>query len=191
MFIFQNSRLRQPFAVPASLSRCRALCRLDLRQKRWALPAQVIRRDRHLNFTIPAEAATLALGVSQTILNFSDPSLGGANPSNSARGQIAILAVLPRSLGEKQTTKKGKMKPTHLTLAAGLAIVLSALASSASVITDRSLLAVNPTKTATFFTSPLAVADVPVEPVPGAGRLTAWAAGIGFFVLLISRTPKS
>lgn len=83
------------------------------------------------------------------------------------------------------------MKLTHLTLAASLGIVLSALASSASVITDRNLLAVNPTNTATFFASQLAVANVPVEPVPGSGRLTAWAAGIGLFVLLISRAPKS
>jgi hypothetical protein len=93
MSIFQNRAPTQPFAVPASLNRLLVLCRFDLRQKSWALPSPVIRRDRHFKFSISADAAALALAVSKTIIDFSDPSLGAINPSNPA---LAGLESGPR-----------------------------------------------------------------------------------------------
>lgn len=192
MSIFQKSRLSQPFVFPASESRWLVHCQFDLRQRSWALPAPVIRRDQFLKLIVPADAATLALAVSKTIPNFSDPARGGANPATSASGRIARLPALSRSLGKTQQPKKGKTRLTHLSLAVIMTAALSALTISAPAasLTDRNFLAINPVKAATFLTSQLADASVPVEPVPGPATLAAWAAGIGFFVLLITRPTR-
>jgi hypothetical protein len=108
MFIFQNPRLVQPFAPPSTLNRLLVLCRFDLRQKSWGLPAPIIRRDRHFKFYIPADAATLALAVAKTTHDFSDPALGGANPPISARSRIAFRSSPPRFLGKTKQPKKNE-----------------------------------------------------------------------------------
>jgi hypothetical protein len=91
------------------LNRLLVLCRFDLRQKNWGLPAPDIRRDSYFKFYIPADAATLALALAKTIRDFPDPALGGANPSNTASGWIAFRSPLRRFLGKtKQPTKNQK-----------------------------------------------------------------------------------
>ncbi len=108
MSLFQNPRPVQPFAPPTTLNRLLVLCRFDLRQKSWGLPAPVIRRDRYFKFYIPADAATLVLAVARTFQDFPDPALGGANPSISANGRIAIPPALPRTLGKTKQPKKNE-----------------------------------------------------------------------------------
>jgi hypothetical protein len=90
------------------LNRLLVLCRFDLRQKSWGLPAPIIRRDRHFKFYIPADAATLALAVAKTTHDFSDPALGGASPSNTASGRIAFRSSLPRFMGKTKQPKKNE-----------------------------------------------------------------------------------
>jgi hypothetical protein len=104
MFNFQNPVSSQPFAVPAGLSRLLLLCRFDYRQKSWELPAWEVRRDRDSKFS--ADAKILASAVSKIIFDFSDPSLGGANPSQTAQRRIKIRRSLRRSLGKTKTTKR-------------------------------------------------------------------------------------
>jgi hypothetical protein len=108
MSLFQNPRPGQPFAPPSTLNRLLVLCRFDLRQKSWGLPAPVIRRDRYFKFYIPADAATLAMAVAKSIQDFSDPALGGTNPSNTASGRIAFRSSLPRFLGKTKQPKERK-----------------------------------------------------------------------------------
>jgi len=65
------------------LSRLLLLCRFDLRQKAWSLPSPDIRRDPAAGFQ--AGSAALAAVISTQLSNFSDPALGGANPSKTTR----------------------------------------------------------------------------------------------------------
>jgi hypothetical protein len=74
-----------------SLSRWLVHCQFDLRQKSWALPAPVIRRDHFLKFIVFADASCLALAVSKTFLNSYGPARGGVKPPNSVSGRIASL----------------------------------------------------------------------------------------------------
>jgi len=80
------------------------LCRFDLRQRTWALPSPVIRRDRHFNFPLLGDAAALALAVAKSIQDFSDPALGGDNSSDSALA--GLRAGSPAHFEENLTTYK-------------------------------------------------------------------------------------
>jgi hypothetical protein len=77
------------------------------------------------------------------------------------------------------------MKITHFSLVVIIAALLGGLAASSSAEDSAAR-----GQTAVFLTNQFAVANAPVEPVPGPATLTAWAAGIGFFVLLLSRPSK-
>jgi len=104
MSAVHNQVQRKPLAVQASLIRLRLLCRFDFRQKIWVLQPLEFRRDRESIF--PADSTALASAISKN--HFSDPSLGGANPSKSAARRIRIPHFLRRSSGKTKTTTKEK-----------------------------------------------------------------------------------
>jgi hypothetical protein len=80
------------------LNRLLLHCRFDLQQKAWSLPSPGIHRDQAAGF--PAGSAALALVITRQLSNFSDPALGGSNPSKTARRRIKIRRPLRRSLGK-------------------------------------------------------------------------------------------
>jgi hypothetical protein len=102
----QNSVPRPPFTAPAGLNRLLLSCRFDFRQKSWGLPPLEIYLDRDRDAVFPDDSTALASAISK---NFSDPSLGGANPPQTATRRIGVRPAHQRSLGKtKQPTKKEK-----------------------------------------------------------------------------------
>ena len=80
-------------------------CRFDFQNKIWGLPASRASLDDKASFSNARDALLPLLNV--VIAEFSDPSLGGANPSKSVTRRIGIRHSLRRSLG---TTKNQKRK---------------------------------------------------------------------------------
>jgi hypothetical protein len=78
MSAVHNPVQHEPLAVQASLNRLNLLYRFDLRQRTWVLQALEIRSGK--NSLVPAGLAALASAIVKNISDFSDPSLGGANP---------------------------------------------------------------------------------------------------------------
>jgi len=106
MFNYQTPQQSQPLAVPAGLNCLLLLCRFNFRQKSWERPTGEPLRDAHSIFL--AHPAALASAISQNSSDFSDPSLGGANPAKSATRRIGIRHPFPRPLGKTKPTKKEK-----------------------------------------------------------------------------------
>jgi hypothetical protein len=79
--------------------------RFDFQNKIWRLPAAKATLDNKRSFSNARDSLLPLLNV--VIAEFSDPSLGGANPSKSATRRIGIRHSLRRSLG---TTKHQKRK---------------------------------------------------------------------------------
>jgi hypothetical protein len=104
MSALQNPIRSQSVAVPAGLSRLLLVCRFDLQQRSWGLPAWGVRRDSHSIF--PSDLAELASAISKNSSDFSDPSLGGAKPSKAAARRTGIRHFSRRLLGDNQTTKR-------------------------------------------------------------------------------------
>jgi hypothetical protein len=104
MSFFRNTIRRQTLPAPAGLSRLLLQCRFDLQHKAWSLSSPDIRRDPALGF--PADFAALATAISRVLANFSDPALGGANPSKRTRRRIVIRRSVRWSLGKTKTTKR-------------------------------------------------------------------------------------
>ncbi len=101
MSIPQNSVRRQGFTVPPGLNRLLLLRRFDFRQKTWGLPAPGIRSG--CESISHADSTALASLISKNLPEFSDPSLGGANPSKRSGRRIAIRQSLRRALREPKT----------------------------------------------------------------------------------------
>jgi hypothetical protein len=104
------SDLRNPVqpvspAAQAGLMRLLLECRFDFQNKIWRLPAAKATLDNKRSFSNARDSLLPLLNV--VIAEFSDPSLGGANPSKSATRRIGIRHSLRRSLG---TTKHQKRK---------------------------------------------------------------------------------
>src|ERR1700690_2025518 len=98
---------RESHAVQASLSRLRLLCRFDFRQKIWVHQSSEFHRERES--ILAGDSAALASAISKN--HFSDPSLGGANPSKPASRRIGIPHLLQRSLGKtKKLQRKNETK---------------------------------------------------------------------------------
>jgi len=106
MFNFQNQVRRHPFALHTNLNGWLLFCRFDFRQKSWGLPAAGVRRDS--NSIFPAHSAALTTAISKNLSAFSDPALGGANPSKTGIRRIGFRLSLRRSLGKTKPTKKQK-----------------------------------------------------------------------------------
>jgi hypothetical protein len=88
----------------APLSRLLLQCRFDFQNKLWNLPAPPAGPADRLTFS-SNQAALLPL-LNVVSANFSDPSLGGANPSKSVVRRINRRHLRRRALGKtKQPTK--------------------------------------------------------------------------------------
>jgi len=108
MSVQQNQVRGQTLAIPAGLNRLLLLCRFDFRQKSWGLPSCEIRGD--FNCLLAADPAALASAISQTISDFSDPSLGGANPAKTATRRIISRPALWRPLGKTKQPNQQKIR---------------------------------------------------------------------------------
>jgi hypothetical protein len=98
MSMSQNAIRQKDFPVSEALNRLLLFCRFDLRQKSWGLPTPGIRSGDGSLSRVDSNA--LASLISKNVPKFSDPSLGGANPSKRAGRRIRIR----RSLKETKTT---------------------------------------------------------------------------------------
>ncbi len=88
----------------APLSRLLLQCRFDFQNKLWNLPAPPAGLADRLTFS-NSQASLLPL-LNVVIAEFSDPSLGGANPSKPATRRIHRRHLLRRAWGKtKQPTK--------------------------------------------------------------------------------------
>jgi len=108
MSVQQNQVRGQTLAIPAGLNRLLLLCRFDFQQKNWGLPSCEIRSD--FNGLLAAEPAALASAISQTLSDFSDPSLGGANPAKTATRRIISRHAFRRPLGIRKQRKQQRTK---------------------------------------------------------------------------------
>jgi hypothetical protein len=106
MSVLQNPVQRVSPAAQTGLSRLLLQCRYDFQNKIWNLPVSQDGLDDRLSFSNTREALLPLLNV--VIAEFSDPSLGGANPSKSASCRIGIRRSLQRSLGKIKKTKQPK-----------------------------------------------------------------------------------
>jgi hypothetical protein len=106
MFNFQNPVQSQRPAAPAGLNHLLLVCRFDFRQKIWGFPAAGVHRDS--NSILPAHSAALAAAISKNLSDFSDPALGGTNPSKTVLRRIGFRHSLGRSLGKTKPTKNQK-----------------------------------------------------------------------------------
>jgi hypothetical protein len=106
MFNIQNPVQRVSPAAQTGLTRLLLQCRYDFQNRIWNLPASQAGLNDRLSFS-NSRAALLPL-LNVVIAEFSDPSLGGANPSKSATRRIGIRHSLQRSLGKIKKPKQPK-----------------------------------------------------------------------------------
>jgi hypothetical protein len=81
-------------------------CRYDFQNRIWNLPAAQAGLNDRLSFSNSRDALLPLLHV--VIAKFSDPALGGANPSKSATRRIGIRHSLHRSLRKIKKAKQPK-----------------------------------------------------------------------------------
>ena len=106
MSVLQNPVQHVLPETQTRLPRLLLQCRYDFQNNIWNLPAPQARLGDRLSFA-NSQAALLPL-LTAVIAQFSDPSLGGANPSKSASRRMGIRHSSQRSLGKTKTTKERK-----------------------------------------------------------------------------------
>jgi hypothetical protein len=104
----QNAVCRQVFAVPECLNRSLLLCRFDFRQKSWGLTPLEVYLDRDRDSIFPFDSTALASAIFKNISDFSDPSLGGANPQNPQSVGLESARHSAGPLGKNKKTNHKK-----------------------------------------------------------------------------------
>jgi hypothetical protein len=106
MSVLQYPVPPRSFAVPARLSRLLLLCRFDFRQRNWSLPSW----ETHHDFApvSPAHSAAQTAALFKHPSDFSDPALGGSNPSKAFARRFHHRHLPRWSLGKNKTTKTTK-----------------------------------------------------------------------------------
>jgi hypothetical protein len=108
MSVLRNPVHRISPAEQADRVRLLLQCRYDFQHKIWNLPASQAGLNDRLSFSNNQTSLLPLLNV--VIAQFSDPSLGGANPSKSATRRIVIRHSLQRSSGKTKNQNQKRNK---------------------------------------------------------------------------------